>query len=64
MNSKFLEWIEEREEFSQQETALLLEGGSRDRLPVATVGKLKRLDLLEDVDALPRNLSVFFRKQK
>jgi epoxyqueuosine reductase len=63
-NSKFLEWIEEREEFSQQETALLLEGGSRDRLPVATVGKLKRLDLLEDVDALPRNLSVFFRKQK
>jgi epoxyqueuosine reductase len=63
-NSKFLEWIEEREEFSQQETALLLEGGSRDRLPVATMGKLERLDLLEDVDALPRNLSVFFRKQK
>jgi epoxyqueuosine reductase len=63
-NRKFLKWIEEKEEFSQEETALLLEGTPRDRLPVATVRKLKRLDFLEDVDTLPRNLSVFFRKRK
>lgn len=63
-NRKFLQWIEEKEEFSQEETALLLEGVPRDQLPVTTMRKLKHLDLLEDTDILPRNLSTFFRKQK
>jgi len=63
-NRRFLQWIEEKEEFSQEETAFLLEGVPSDRLPAATVRKLGNLDLLEDVDTLPRNLSVFFRKQK
>jgi len=63
-NRKFLQWIEEKKEFSQEETVLLLEGASRDQLPVATARKLERLDLLEDTDSLPRNLGVFFGKQK
>ena len=63
-NGEFLQWIEEKEEFSQEETALLLEGVPRDQLPATTMRKLKHLDLLEDTDILPRNLGVFFRKQK
>ena len=63
-NRKFLQWIEEKEEFSQEETVLLLEGVPRDRLPAETVTKLEHLDLIEDIDTLPRNLGVFFGKQK
>ncbi len=62
-NREFLQWIEEKEEFSQEETALLLQGAPRERLPATTIEKLKHLELLEDTDILPRNLSVFFRKQ-
>ncbi|MBI5956555.1 MAG: epoxyqueuosine reductase [Chloroflexi bacterium] len=58
----FLQWIEGKEEFSQEETALLLEGVPADQLPAATVKKLERLDLIGDLDILPRNLSVFFKK--
>jgi epoxyqueuosine reductase len=63
-NRKFLRWIEEKEEFSQGETVLLLEGVPRDQLPATTMRKLDHLDLLEDTDTLPRNLGVFFGKQK
>ena len=61
-NKDFLQWIEGREEFSRDETALLLQGVALDQLPTATVRKLKKLDLIEYLDNLPRNLGVFFRK--
>ncbi len=61
-NGDFLEWIEETEEFSQEETTLLLEGVPLDQHPAATVRKLKQLDLIEYLDLLPRNLGVFFRR--
>jgi epoxyqueuosine reductase len=57
-NRDFLEWIEGQGEFSQEETALLLERVPLDRQPAATVRKLQQLDLLEYLDVLPRNLSV------
>jgi epoxyqueuosine reductase len=63
-DKNFLQWIEEKEEFSQEETALLLEGVPRDRLPTITVRKLEHLDLIESLDSLPRNLGVFFKKSK
>jgi len=63
-NRDFLRWIEEKEEFSEEETALFLEGVSRDRLSAATVRKLKHLDIAEDLEFLPRNLGVFFMKTK
>jgi epoxyqueuosine reductase len=59
-NKDFLEWIEEGAEFSQEETALILEGIPSDQLPAATVRKLEQLDLIEYLDTLPRNLSVLF----
>ncbi|MGA9388621.1 MAG: 4Fe-4S double cluster binding domain-containing protein [Candidatus Bathyarchaeia archaeon] len=61
-DKNFLPWIEEKEEFSQEETALLLEGASCNQLPAATVRKLEHLDLIEDLGNLPRNLGIFFRK--
>jgi len=58
----FMNWIVEREEFSQEETELLLKGRSLDRLPSATLEKLKNLDLADpdSLDNLPRNLRIFF----
>jgi epoxyqueuosine reductase len=59
-NKDFLEWIEEGVEFSQEETALILEGVPLDQLPTATVRKLEQIDFTEFPDVLPRNLGVFF----
>ncbi len=64
LNRKFLRWTGAREEFSEQETALLLDGVPADRLPPETVGKLERLSLLDYLEQMPRNLGVFFRKEK
>ena len=63
LNKQFLDWVGEEEEFSEEETALLLDGASRDRLSEETARKLVRLDILDDVGILPRNLGVFFKKQ-
>lgn len=62
VDKEFLKWIEDREEFSEQETAMLLEGVPREKLPPETVKKLQHLSILEDLDRLPRNLGVFFPK--
>ena len=59
-NRTFLEWIEGDEEFSHEETSLLLRGALPDQLPAATVQKLERLDLLDSLNTMPRNLGVFF----
>ena len=56
----FLGWIEGGEEFDEEETARLLAGASRDELPPATLAKLERLDLLDSLDTIPRNLGIFF----
>ena len=64
LNKQFLDWIGEEEEFSEEETAFLLDGVSRDRLPEETVRKLVHLDILDDLGILPRNLGVFFKKHE
>jgi len=63
LNKPFLDWVGEEEEFSEEETTLLLDGTSRDKLPEETVRKLAHLDILEDLGILPRNMGVFFKKQ-
>jgi epoxyqueuosine reductase len=60
-NKDFLEWIEEREDFSEKETALIFRGVAVDQLPASTVRKLKKLDLFEYQNSLPRNLGVFLK---
>ena len=59
-NKDFLQWIEGREEFSEEETALLLDEIPLDQLPATTKRKLESLDLAEYLDRLHRNLGVFF----
>lgn len=64
-NKSFLSWIGEKEEFSQEETILLLKGSSLDNMPPVTVEKLQRLDLVStdaDLNILSRNLRVLLDK--
>jgi len=60
-NREFLPWVEERAEFSQEETALLLRGVTLDQLPPATAKKLEQSDVIELLDVLPRNLGVLLK---
>jgi len=55
-NKKFLGWIEEGPEFSEEETGLILQGIPFDELPAEIVDKWKWLGLSEDFDVFPRNL--------
>ena len=57
----FLEWFEGDEEFSQEETSLLLRGVSPEEVPAATRARLERLELLDSLELLPRNLGVFLK---
>ena len=62
VDKPFLNWVGEKEEFTQEETELLLRGDFSNGLPSLTLEKLKRLDLADadSLDNLPRNLRVFF----
>jgi epoxyqueuosine reductase len=60
-NKEFLHWVEERVEFSQEETALLLQGIALDQLPPATAKKLEQSNVIELLDVLPRNLGVLLK---
>jgi epoxyqueuosine reductase len=62
VDKDFLGWIEGEEEFSEDETSLILKGIEIDKLPASAVEKLKRLDLIRQYGELPRNLGVFFKK--
>lgn len=60
-NKHLLQWFEGKEEFSEEETNLLLEGATVHQLPSATEKKLRRLDWIEDVSSLPRNLGILLK---
>jgi len=55
-NRKFVDWVEEGPQFSEEETALILEGVPLDQLPPGTSAKWRDLGLDEDYDIFPRNL--------
>lgn len=57
-NKGVLSWVEEREEFTEEETRLLLAGAPLDSLPPSIAERLQRLDILDDLPVLARNLSV------
>jgi epoxyqueuosine reductase len=63
-NRQVRDWIVGDEVFSEEETALLLDGLPLDELPSATVAKVERLDLTELLDALPRNLEALLSKHE
>jgi epoxyqueuosine reductase len=55
-------WIVQGEEFTEQETELLLAGAARPDIPEGLAEKLARLDLLDDLAILGRNLSVLLAR--
>jgi epoxyqueuosine reductase len=63
LNKPFLRWVENKAEFSEEETTLLLEGVPQDRLAAATIRKIQELDCLEYIDVLGRNLSALLEKK-
>jgi epoxyqueuosine reductase len=56
------DWYEDRGEFSERETALLLERTPLDRLPVDTAVRLKSLEISEDHRQLCRNLAMVVQR--
>jgi len=64
LNKNFSTWTEEKEDFSCEETTLLLQGVPKDELPDETLRKLEQLSILGYLDRLPRNLRVLFEKQE
>ena len=57
----FWNWVEGKEEFSEEETTFLLQGKPQDCLAKGTIDKLTRLDILRELELLPRNLGAFLR---
>jgi epoxyqueuosine reductase len=57
-NRDVLGWVEEGACFSEEETALLLQGPPLDQLPAGTADKLRQSDLDGILDRFPRNLAV------
>jgi len=62
-NRAVLGWFEDRAVFSEQETALFLQRVPLDRLPAATMDKMKSLEINEDYRLLCRNLSMIIRRE-
>jgi epoxyqueuosine reductase len=54
-------WFEDRAEFCERETELLVKSEPFDRLPAETAAKLRSLEINEDYQLLCRNLSMLLR---
>jgi epoxyqueuosine reductase len=61
-NADLIQWIGPGAEFSEDETVLLLKGAPLDQLPEVTQQKIKKSDIDEYLEVLPRNLSVLLNK--
>ncbi len=61
-NQPVREWYEDSVEFSEPETAALVESVPRNQLPAKTVAKLEALAIMEDHQLLCRNLSALMRQ--
>ena len=56
-NKEVRDWVVGDEVFSEAETRLLLDGVTPEHLPPETLAKLERLDLMELLEIVPRNLT-------
>jgi hypothetical protein len=57
-------WVQDGAAFSQEETALLLEGIPFAQLPPAVAGKLERLEMDSYAEVLSRNLNALLSQQR
>lgn len=62
-NKSFLQWIDDRTKFSEEETRLLLEGSLQDRLSATTIQKIKDIHLWDYINVLGRNLEFLLKKK-
>ncbi len=62
INKDFKYWITPGEEFSEEETQMILNGFPQKELPNEMIEKLKRLYMLDDYALLQRNLGVLINK--
>ena len=56
-NKRMLNWIEDREEFTEQETSLILEKVPLNRIPSSTRKKIEGLYMIDEYELLSRNLN-------
>jgi epoxyqueuosine reductase len=61
-NKDVIKWIKPGATFDNEETGLILDGVSKDRLPRKTFEKIKRLDMMRYYDVLRRNLKALIEK--
>jgi len=61
-NKAVIKWFEDRAEFSEQETALFLQGVPLSHLPEEMLIKIKSLEINEDYSLLCRNLSMLIKQ--
>ena len=61
VNNDFTQWTVEGEEFSEEETRMILEGVQEKKLPHVTVEKLRRLYMLDYYRLLQRNLGILLK---
>lgn len=62
-NKRFFRWFDEEESFTEEETEAILRGTSLNQFPEATVEKLRRTFLSDQLDVLPRNLNVLLEQR-
>jgi epoxyqueuosine reductase len=61
-NRPYLKQVGETAEFTEEETELLLKGTPSEKIPAATLQKMKLLSLTDYFSMMPRNLSVLLNK--
>jgi epoxyqueuosine reductase len=62
-NKEHVSWIMPGGDFSEEETTMILDGVTKDKLPGETREKLYRVKMLDDYELLKRNLRVLIDKQ-
>lgn len=63
-NREFSKWVEDGEEFSEEETALFLQKVTLEQLPPATARKLLQSGIDNFLDTLPRNLKILLDRDR
>lgn len=63
-NKTHRKWSVSREDFSPEETRMILKGTPKDKLPPGVTEKLQRLHMLDWYNSLPRNLGVLINKTR
>jgi epoxyqueuosine reductase len=62
LNKDLVDWVVEAEEFSEEETTMILDNVPSSKLPKTTVDKLKSIYMMEQYEILGRNLLALIRK--